>query len=52
MNRDVHTGSRPRAGFLLSRSPKAAARGRQHGVESRPSPDLRRNGQQPVNCGL
>ena len=34
MNRDVHTGSRPRAGFLLSRFPKAAAHGRQHGVYS------------------
>ena len=34
MNRDVHTGSRPRPGFLLSRSsPKAAALGRQHGVD-------------------
>jgi hypothetical protein len=32
VNRGVHTGSRPRAGFLLSRFPKAAALGRQHGV--------------------
>ena len=34
MNRDVHTGTWPRAGFLLSRFPKATARGRPHGVDS------------------